>query len=78
MPPVNGDNDDDDDDDADDVDDDVTQASKQYMLPVYMGTLIPFGLIYPMVFAVFPGLFADVFDTSVRYSGTSFVYQLSR
>ena len=38
---------------------------------------MPFGLIYPAVYGPQAALFSELFDTRVRYSGISFVYQFS-
>jgi metabolite-proton symporter len=38
---------------------------------------IPFALVYPAVYGPQAALFSELFDTRVRYSGISFVYQFS-
>ena len=38
---------------------------------------MPFGIIYAMCYGPEAGLFADLFDARVRYTGISFVYQFS-
>ena len=38
---------------------------------------VPFALIYPAVYGPEAALFSELFDTRVRYSGISFVYQFS-
>lgn len=44
---------------------------------IWIAILIPFGLVYPMVYGPEAALFSELFDTRVRYSGVSFVYQFS-
>jgi MFS transporter, MHS family, shikimate and dehydroshikimate transport protein len=43
----------------------------------WLAITIPFGLIYPAVYGPQAALFSELFDTRVRYSGISFVYQFS-
>ena len=38
---------------------------------------IPFAFVYPAVYGPQAALFSELFDTRVRYSGISFVYQFS-
>lgn len=47
------------------------------MLLIWIATIIPFGILYAMVYAPEAGLFCDLFDAKVRYTGISFVYQFS-
>jgi MHS family shikimate/dehydroshikimate transporter-like MFS transporter len=44
---------------------------------IFLALLVPFGIIYAMCYGPEAGLFADLFDPRVRYSGISFVYQFS-
>ncbi|MBV0893354.1 MHS family MFS transporter [Paracoccus sp. Z118] len=44
---------------------------------VVLGLVLPFGIVYPMVYGPEAALFADLFDPTVRYTGVSFVYQFS-
>jgi metabolite-proton symporter len=44
---------------------------------VWLAILIPFGIVYPAVYGPEAALFSELFDTRVRYSGVSFVYQAS-
>ncbi|MDA8109688.1 MAG: MFS transporter [Betaproteobacteria bacterium] len=44
---------------------------------VALAIVIPFGLIYAAVYGPEAALFSELFDTRVRYSGISFVYQFS-
>lgn len=44
---------------------------------IFLALIIPFGIIYAMCYGPEAGLFADLFDARVRYSGISFVYQFS-
>jgi MHS family shikimate/dehydroshikimate transporter-like MFS transporter len=43
----------------------------------WLAIAVPFGLIYPAVYGPQAALFSELFDTRVRYSGISFVYQFS-
>jgi MFS family permease len=38
---------------------------------------VPFGVIYAAVYGPEAALFSELFDTRVRYTGISFVYQFS-
>ncbi len=38
---------------------------------------MPFAFIYPAVYGPEAALFSELFDTRVRYTGISFVYQFS-
>jgi MFS family permease len=44
---------------------------------IWIAIAIPFGLIYPAVYGPEAALFSELFDTRVRYTGISFVYQFS-
>jgi MFS family permease len=44
---------------------------------IWLAIAIPFAFVYPMVYGPQAALFAELFDTRVRYSGVSFVYQFS-
>jgi len=44
---------------------------------IWIAITIPFGLIYPAVYGPQAALFSELFDTRVRYTGISFVYQFS-
>ncbi|HJZ22737.1 MAG TPA: MFS transporter, partial [Bradyrhizobium sp.] len=44
---------------------------------VWIAIAIPFALVYPAVYGPQAALFSELFDTRVRYTGTSFVYQFS-
>ena len=44
---------------------------------IWLAIAVPFGLIYPAVYGPQAALFSELFDTRVRYSGISFVYQFS-
>ena len=46
-------------------------------LLVTLAIAIPFGLVYAAVYGPEAALFSELFDTRVRYSGISFVYQFS-
>lgn len=44
---------------------------------IWIAITIPFAFIYPLVYGPQAALFSELFDTRVRYSGVSFVYQFS-
>ena len=44
---------------------------------LFLAILIPFGLVYPMVYGPEAAIFSELFKTRVRYTGVSFVYQFS-
>jgi MFS transporter, MHS family, shikimate and dehydroshikimate transport protein len=44
---------------------------------IFVGMVIPFGIIYAMCYGPEAALFCDLFDARVRYTGISFVYQFS-
>lgn len=44
---------------------------------LWLAIIIPFGIAYAAVYGPEAALFAELFDTRVRYSGISFVYQFS-
>ncbi len=44
---------------------------------VWIAIAIPFAFIYPAVYGPQAALFSELFDTRVRYTGISFVYQFS-
>ena len=44
---------------------------------IWLAVAIPFAFVYPAVYGPQAALFAELFDTRVRYSGVSFVYQFS-
>lgn len=46
-------------------------------LLVGFAIIIPFGIVYAAVYGPEAALFSELFDTRVRYSGISFVYQFS-
>ena len=47
------------------------------IVAIFIGMVIPFGIIYAMCYGPEAGLFCDLFDARVRYTGISFVYQFS-
>lgn len=49
----------------------------QSTLWLWLAIVIPFGIAYAAVYGPEAALFAELFDTRVRYSGISFVYQFS-
>lgn len=46
-------------------------------LAVFLALIIPFGILYAICYGPEAGLFADLFEARVRYTGISFVYQFS-
>jgi metabolite-proton symporter len=46
-------------------------------LLIWLAVLVPFGLVYPAIYGPEAAIFSEMFDTRVRYSGVSFVYQAS-
>ena len=46
-------------------------------LLVALAIIVPFGIVYAAVYGPIAALFSELFDTRVRYSGISFVYQFS-
>jgi MFS transporter, MHS family, shikimate and dehydroshikimate transport protein len=49
----------------------------QSSILIWIAITVPFGLIYPAVYGPQAALFSELFDTRVRYTGISFVYQFS-
>lgn len=46
-------------------------------LVLWLSIIIPFGIFYAAVYGPEAALFCELFDTRVRYTGISFVYQFS-
>ncbi|HZP79570.1 MAG TPA: MFS transporter [Pseudolabrys sp.] len=46
-------------------------------LLIWIAITVPFAFIYPAVYGPQAALFSELFDTRVRYTGISFVYQFS-
>jgi MFS family permease len=44
---------------------------------MFVAIVLPFGIIYPAVYGPEAALFCELFDTRVRYTGISVVYQVS-
>ena len=44
---------------------------------MWLALVIPFGIFYAMAYGPEAALFAELFDANVRYTGISFVYQVS-
>ena len=44
---------------------------------IWLAIIVPFGFLYASIYAPEAALFAELFDTKVRYTGISFVYQVS-
>ncbi|GAB2488483.1 MFS transporter [Comamonas humi] len=55
----------------------LMSTSNGNMLLIWIATIVPFGILYAMVYAPEAALFCDLFDAKVRYTGISFVYQFS-
>jgi MFS transporter, MHS family, shikimate and dehydroshikimate transport protein len=49
----------------------------QSPLLTILAVAVPFALVYPAVYGPEAALFSELFDTRVRYTGISFVYQFS-
>lgn len=47
------------------------------VMVIWLGLIIPLGILYAAVYGPEAALFAELFDTNVRYTGISFVYQVS-
>jgi metabolite-proton symporter len=47
------------------------------IVAIFIGMVIPFGVVYAMCYGPEAALFCDLFDARVRYTGISFVYQFS-
>ena len=54
----------------------VFQATTQPIV-IWLSIIIPLGIVYAAVYGPEAALFCELFDTEVRYSGVSFVYQFS-
>lgn len=46
-------------------------------LVMWLSIVIPFGIFYASIYGPEAALFCELFDTQVRYTGISFVYQFS-
>lgn len=46
-------------------------------LLIWIAVAIPLGMVFPAIYGPESALFSELFDTRVRYSGVSFVYQFS-
>jgi MFS transporter, MHS family, shikimate and dehydroshikimate transport protein len=46
-------------------------------LLIWLAIVVPFALVYPAIYGPQAALFSELFDTRVRYTGISFVYQFS-
>ena len=55
----------------------VMSSSSGNSVLVALAIIIPFGFVYAAVYGPVAALFSELFDTRVRYSGISFVYQFS-
>ncbi|MBV8446638.1 MAG: MHS family MFS transporter [Hyphomicrobiales bacterium] len=44
---------------------------------IWLAIIVPFGIFYAACYGPEAALFSDLFDTRVRYTGVSFVYQFS-
>ncbi len=54
----------------------VLMETKSSIL-IWIAITLPFAFIYPAVYGPQAALFSELFDTRVRYTGISFVYQFS-
>ncbi|MBV6304083.1 MHS family MFS transporter [Candidimonas humi] len=48
-----------------------------HIMAVWLSIVIPFGILYASIYGPEAALFCELFDTKVRYTGISFVYQFS-
>ncbi|GAB2892494.1 MFS transporter [Paralcaligenes ginsengisoli] len=48
-----------------------------HVMVVWLSIIIPFGIFYASIYGPEAALFCELFDTKVRYTGISFVYQFS-
>jgi len=55
----------------------MTTVGAQSPALLWLSIIIPFGIFYAAVYAPEAALFCELFDTKVRYTGISFVYQFS-
>ncbi len=55
----------------------VMSTSVEHPVLIWLAIIIPFGIVYASVYGPIAALFSELFDTRVRYSGISFVYQFS-
>lgn len=55
----------------------LLQTQSSNLLAVWLALVIPFGIFYAMAYGPEAALFAELFDANVRYTGISFVYQVS-
>ncbi len=44
---------------------------------IYAAMIVAFGIVYAMCYGPEAALFSDLFSTGIRYTGVSFVYQVS-
>jgi MHS family shikimate/dehydroshikimate transporter-like MFS transporter len=54
----------------------LTHAAGNTMM-IWLGLIVPLGILYASVYAPEAALFCDLFEAKVRYTGISFVYQFS-
>lgn len=52
-------------------------ANVDNVMLVWLSIIVPFGILYASVYGPEAALFCELFDTDVRYTGISFVYQFS-
>ena len=52
-------------------------ANIENVFVVWLSIIVPFGILYASVYGPEAALFCELFDTDVRYTGISFVYQFS-
>lgn len=55
----------------------VMNQSEGNLWMIWLAVSIPFGVIYASVYGPISGFLCELFDARVRYTGISFVYQLS-
>ncbi|TAL90955.1 MAG: MFS transporter [Candidimonas sp.] len=49
----------------------------EHVMVIWLSIIIPFGIFYAAIYGPEAALFCELFDTKVRYTGISFVYQFS-
>jgi len=55
----------------------LISTNSDNLMVIWLSIVIPFGILYASVYGPEAALFCELFDTEVRYTGISFVYQFS-
>lgn len=53
-------------------------ATPTRVYPIYVANILYIGVLYGILQGAFPALLCEIFPENVRYSGVSFLYQVSR